>query len=512
MSSTLRDIRQMVTNPKYTYRQRVAGLANLAENLLEPPVVSSQCAAALEKRIICDMYEGNAPYRPRYLLPDYSKALLNGSTFLEIPPARDLDDALAYLLIMYSQTPSITGYPVYFGDLDTLLLPYIEAVTDEDLYSKLKRFWISLDRMFPDAFAHTNLSPVYNRVSKTILKLERELLQVVPNISLKVDPTLTSDEYLLDAVQTVFVCAKPHFINDVMMQSDLGADYAAVSCYNSLKIRGGSHTLVRINLKETVLAGSGGIEQFIDSTLPHYVELTAELMESRIRFLVEESGFYESNWLVSEGLLSLDRFSAMFGIFGLAEAVNLLMEREGLSGTYGHSDSADDLGYRITSTVARLVAQRPMPYCEGNSGRAFLHSQSGIDLDVGVTAGTRIPVGNEPPLIEHLKTVGRHHHLFASGISDVLSFDDTAVKNPQAVVDVIRGAFKDGMREFTFNLDSNDFIRITGYLVRKSDLAKLPGARHGSTYLGAGSVADSHVDKRQVKRVMSRESSPLSSS
>ena len=56
--------------------------------------------------------------------------------------------------------------------------------------------------MFPDAFAHTNLSPVYNRVSKTILKLERELLQVVPNISLKVDPELTSDEYLLDAVQT----------------------------------------------------------------------------------------------------------------------------------------------------------------------------------------------------------------------------------------------------------------------------------------------------------------------
>ncbi|MEK7410646.1 MAG: glycyl radical enzyme domain-containing protein [Actinomycetota bacterium] len=202
----------------------------------------------------------------------------------------------------------------------------------------------------------------------------------------------------------------------------------------------------------------------------------------------------------------------MFGVFGLAEAVNLLMEREGLPGTYGHSEIADDLGYRITSTAAHLVAQRPMPYCEGNCGKAFLHSQSGIDLDLGVTAGTRIPVGTEPPLIEHLKTVSRHHHLFASGISDVLSFDDTAMKNPQAIVDVIRGAFKDGMRDFTFNLDSNDFIRITGYLVRKSDLAKLPSARHGSTYLGAGSVADSHVDKRQVKRVMSHESSPLSSS
>jgi hypothetical protein len=153
-----------------------------------------------------------------------------------------------------------------------------------------------------------------------------------------------------------------------------------------------------------------------------------------------------------------------------------------------------------------------MPYCEGNGGRAFLHSQSGIDLDLGVTAGTRIPIGTEPPLIEHLRTVSRHHHLFAAGISDILSFDETAVKNPQAIVDIIRGAFANGMREFTFNLDSNDFIRITGYLVRKSDLAKMPSARHGSTYLGAGSVADSHVDKRNVKRVMSHESSPRAGS
>ena len=35
----------------------------------------------------------------------------------------------------------------------------------------------------------------------------------------------------------------------------------------------------------------------------------------------------------------------------------------------------------------------------------------------------------------------------------------------------------EGMRDVTFNLDSNDFIRITGYLVRKSDLADLPEAR-----------------------------------
>ena len=78
--------------------------------------------------------------------------------------------------------------------------------------------------------------------------------------------------------------------------------------------------------------------------------------------------------------------------------------------------------------------------------------------------------------------------------------------NPDAVVDVIRGAFRTGMRDFTFNLDSNDFIRITGYLVRKSDLARIDhGARHDSTFLGAGSVAQSHVDHRAPKRVVAHE-------
>jgi hypothetical protein len=147
-----------------------------------------------------------------------------------------------------------------------------------------------------------------------------------------------------------------------------------------------------------------------------------------------------------------------------------------------------------------------MPYCEGTGGRALLHSQSGIDSDVGVTAGCRIPVGDEPPLLEHLRTVTPNHDLFPAGISDVLAFDETARRNPDAVVDVIRGAFRTGMRDFTFNLESNDFIRITGYLVRKSDLAHVDtGARHDSTFLGAGAVAASHVDRRAPKRVAAQE-------
>lgn len=499
-------VRAAITDRRYTYKQKVAVLAGLAENLLPEPAVDPETARALEARIICDMYEGHAPYRARYILPDYAVALRNGSAFLELPPALDLDEAMAHLLIMYSNVPSITGYPVYFGDLDTLLLPYVDDIDDATLYRKLRLFWLSLDRMFPDAFAHTNLSPVYNRVAKTILQLERDLLQVVPNISLKVDPELTSDEYILDGVRTVFACGKPHFINHRLMTRDLGPEYAAVSCYNSLKIGGGSHTLCRLNLKEAVLAHGGDTEQFFERTLPYYVELMIDLMQARIRFLVEDSGFFESSWLSREGLIDLSRFSAMFGIFGLAEAVNLLLDRAGSSGRYGFDEDADDLAFRITSSIAQLVAEQPLPYCEGNDGRAYMHSQSGIDLDLDVTAGTRIPIGTEPPLFRHLQTISRHHDLFQSGISDILHFDETAERNPQAVVDVIRGAFANGMRDFTFNLDSNDFVRITGYLVRKSDLAKLPDARHSSTYLGAGSVENSHVQDRSLKRVVSHES------
>ena len=161
--------------------------------------------------------------------------------------------------------------------------------------------------------------------------------------------------------------------------------------------------------------------------------------------------------------------------------------------------------------MSALVAARPMPYCEGNAGRALLHSQSGIDSDVGVTAGCRIPVGEEPGLLRHLQTITPNHELFPAGISDVLAFDETTRRNPGAVVDVIRGAFRTGLRDFTFNLDSNDFVRITGYLVRKSDLARIDhGARHDSTFLGAGSVAQSHVDRRapktvEAKRVIAHE-------
>ncbi len=495
-------VRGTVDDPTLTYHQRMHRLALLAEDALEYPELSPDCAAALEKRIVCDMFEGHAPHRPRYLLPDYERALRQGSAYLELEPPQDLDDALWFLLTLYTHVPSITGFPVYLGDLDRLLEPFAAGLDDETLHRSLRRFWIAIDRVLPDAFVHANLGPDDTRVGRMLLRLDRELLQVVPNLTLRVDPVRTPDDLLVDAVTTVFETGKPHFVDHPALVADLGERYAAVSCYNSLPIGGGSHTLVRLDLREAVLHHDGGTDDFLADTLPRFVELTAELAEARIRHLVEQASFYEHSWLVAEGLLDPERFSAMFGIFGLAEAVELLAERDGIEGHYGHDPLVGEIAQRIVARTAELVAARPMPHCEGNAGRCWLHAQSGIDRDVGVTAGCRIPVGTEPALYEHIRTVAPLHHHFAAGISDILHFDDTARRNPQAIVDVIRGAFAEGMREFTFNLDSNGFIRITGYLVRKSDLAAIEhGARHASTFLGATAVAECHVDQRAAKSI-----------
>lgn len=506
--------RELVQDTTLGYDQKVRRLAALATEALPYPAISDDCREALDERVICDLYEGHAPYAARYILPDYELAFRQGLTYLELDPPTDLDDALAFLQIMYAHVPSVTTYPVYLGDLDRLLEPFATGELDDDeLDRKLRRFWIGIDRMVPDAFAHLDLGPSDGRVVRSILRVERSLRQAVPNITLKVDPDLTPDDLVLDAVRTVFETGKPHFVNHPMMVGDHGEGYAAVSCYNSLKIGGGSHTLVRLNLKEVALRHQGDVESFLLVTLPHHVELAAELAEARIRSLVEEQRFFDSHWLATEGLIDLDRFSAMFGILGLAECVNLLMSYEGhgADARYGHDAAADALSVRVVERVAELVAARPMPYCEGGSGRCYLHSQGGIDLDDHVTAGTRIPVGDEPDMLHHIETCAPHHHLFAAGISDIFHVDETAVRNPEAMVDIIRGAFASGMRDFTFNLDDNEFVRITGYLVRKSDLARIAAdgqVRHGSDHLAAGSEDAYHLTERAVKRVGCHELSP----
>jgi YjjI family glycine radical enzyme len=498
----------IVPDHTLTYRQRVQALAIAAENLLDPPPVSRACAAALDKRIICDMYEGNAPYRPRYTLPDYARAIDQGSNFLELTPPTTFDDATTFLLAMYGNVPSITGYPVWFGNLDTLLEPFATDLSDDELHARLRRFWVLLDRLFPDAFAHANLGPGDGRVARAMLAVHREVRQIVPNLTLRVDPDITPDSLLLDAMRTVAAVAQPHLVNHPMMVADLGADYGVVSCYNALPVGGGAHTLIRVNLAEVARQHRGPASSFVTSTLPQYIELGAELMEARIRFLVETSGFFEHSWLATEGLLSLDRMTAMFGVVGLAECVRDLLAADRTPGRYGHDAVADELAHHIVRAAAELVVARPMPYCAATGDHALLHSQAGLERDIDTTPGTRIPAGDEPALYEHLRTVAPNHRWFPSGVSDIVRLDDTVSDNLQAAVDIAKGALAIGMRDVTFEVAGGEFVRITGYLARRTDLASVAdhrGVRHSSTVLGAGSMTNARLDQRCAQRITSPE-------
>ncbi len=65
----------------------------------------------------------------------------------------------------------------------------------------------------------------------------------------------------------------------------------------------------------------------------------------------------------------------MFGIYSLAEAVNILCDKEGLSARYGKDPQANALGYRISEQLAEFVTNTPVRY--GWQQRALLHASIG---------------------------------------------------------------------------------------------------------------------------------------
>lgn len=86
---------QIVTSPVLSPEQKRHFLALEAENNLPYPALPAEARRALDEGVICDMFEGHAPYKPRYVLPDYARFLAHGSEWLELEGAKDLDDALS---------------------------------------------------------------------------------------------------------------------------------------------------------------------------------------------------------------------------------------------------------------------------------------------------------------------------------------------------------------------------------------------------------------------------------
>lgn len=76
------------------------------------------------------------------------------------------------------------------------------------------------------------MGPRDTKAGRIILEVEAELEQAVPNITMKYDEDITSDEFALMGINTTLHSAKPSFANHKMFKSELGEDYVIASCYN----------------------------------------------------------------------------------------------------------------------------------------------------------------------------------------------------------------------------------------------------------------------------------------
>lgn len=468
------DVYQIISDTSLTYRQQLIALAKLAENsdVVSLPL-SDEEKQAKEDRILCDLGEGSTPYRPRYIIPDYRILMEKGCRFLELDPPKDLWEACNALLIMYGHVPSITTYPVFLGELDHLLEPFTTKLPREEAKKCLRLFLLHIDKILTDSFVHADLGPEDSVTGRLILELTEEMQLAMPNLTLKYDPDVTPREYAMLCAHCMLKTSKPSFANHKMFVSEWGEDYGIASCYNGLKIAGGGYTLPRLRLYECSLKASDA-KDFQERVLPYYAKVMLGFMDNRIRFIVEDSSFFRSNFLVREGFVKRENFTGMFGVVGLAECCNHLLGIEDPKQGFGHNKQADDLGVAIMEQLERIVKEHPGLYCEGCGGHYGLHAQVGIDSDGRENSpGARIPVGAEPELMEHIMHSTRYHKFFPTGIGDIFKMEETWEKTLDAVVDIIDGALTSGMRYFTAYLANNDVVRVTGYLVKKSEIAKL---------------------------------------
>ncbi|KXB68231.1 glycine radical enzyme, YjjI family [Aedoeadaptatus coxii] len=473
-----------------TYGQQTSRLAKIAENVMDYPVKGEDAFYELyDKSEICDLDEGHAPYAPRYILPDYEKYLKEGSDFLRMEPPKTLLEATTALLVMYHHVPSVTRFPVYIGALDDLLEPFVQKTDREEAKAILKSFLIQLDRTVDDSFCHANIGPYETETGNIILDLVAELQIVTPNMTLLYDEDKTPDAFAEKALKTSLVCANPAFANDKYYSSDFGdVDYGIASCYNALPKHGGAFTLSRLRLNK-IAEGAESVDAFFANNLPRAIDTMLHFMESKIHYLVEETSFFKSNFLVKEDFVDLDNFVGLFGMVGLAECTQELLKKDGVDAKFGIDESADAMGIRVMDFIEERVKNFTSDYSPVWNHRFMLHAQVGAANDEGTTAAHRIPIGQEPDLYTHIRQAAKFQKYFPSGVGDHFPFDETAKRNPKAVLDVFKGGFKLGNRYLSAYNDDGDLIRVTGYLVKKSDVEAFKAGKQ-VTYDTAQYAAD----------------------
>lgn len=487
------ELMDIIKDPTMDYQQRCIALAKYAENLEDHIVLSDRTKYFQEKQVVTAMGEGASPYRPRYVTMDFEKFFAQGSKFLELEPPKDIWEAVSDLMIIYHHIPGVTMQPVYIGHLDRLLEPFY--TTYEETKRAVKMLLMHLDRTIPDSFCHCDIGPKDTKVGRIILELSAEMQRPVPNMSLIYNEE-TPDDFALEAIKTGLITAKPSFVNDAMYRKEWGSNYCIASCYNVLPVGGGGYTLGRMNLRylEEITHSR---EELMGGLLKEAVLCECEIIDKRIQFIVDDCHFFENSFLAEEGLISRDKFVGMFGIVGLAELVNGVLHAEKQEDRYGTGEEANTFGEQILDVIHETVASYQPKY-----GKIFMHGQVGISTDVGTTPNVRVPVGEEPEFYQHLAVTARMQKNFETGVGDLFPFDATAKKNPQAVLDVIKGAFAMNMRYFSFYSKDTDVIRVTGYLVKLSEIEEYNKGKavlDNTTNFGSGAKEGLKIMQRKVR-------------
>ena len=488
------DIIYAITNPKVTFNQRLKDMAKIAENSVELVNYTEKSKEYFANGAMMDMFEGKSPYRTRYCLPDYELFLKQGSEFLMLEPPKDIWDAVGNLLCLYHNIPDDGGLPVYIGCLDKLLEAFVK---DEAEAEKAIRFLlVHVDRTISNAFCHADLSGEDTKAGRIILKLTKEMGRPCPNMTLMWRED-THDDYMMAALDTAMAAAKPSFANDKLYRRDMG-DYAVVSCYNTLPIGGCGLTLVRLNMNRLPeLAESP--EDLLNRVIPDAVTAVCDAIDSRCEFIIDYCHFYENTFLYREGLIKKDRehMVGMFGFVGLAECVNRMLNITDEKERFGRGERADAFGEQIMNRLKEELDKRPAKY-----GKYGLHAQVGVMEDTDSTPGGRIPIGDEPELPYQIMNFIKMHRHCDAGCGELFPFDDTAKKNPRYLLDILKGAFASGARYLSFYSSNSDLVRVTGYLVKKSDLEKFGREEmtlNEATVNGFGANKNLHLLDRKVR-------------
>ncbi len=486
--NTTTDILDLVKSKNTTTEQKFSGLFAIARNMVDPREVlnyTEQDWEFMENEMICNLGEGHVLFTPRYTLPDFWVYINNGCEYLELPKPTTLDELLDGLLILYLHTPSVGNFPVYIGNIDSMLEPFLTGDDDDD-YAKIKRFLNHIDKTNPTSFCHGNIGPRDCKAARLLLKASLELMSPTPNLTLLYDDELTSDEFANECLKVTLKAAKPSFANHKMYSKDIDG-YGIASCYNALPVGGGGYTLPRIRMG-TVAMNCKDLNDCMGNVLPKVVDTMLHIIDERILFLVEQTTFFD-HFMVKEGLLNKDRFVAMFGFTGLADAVNIFLKQEGIDETFGTSERGNEIGIQILDYINTRINQHEGKYSPLSNGKYLLHAQVGtsnLATDIYNTPAHRIKVGQEPELPDHILCASNFQHYFKAGCGDLFNFDQTYEDKPEPILDMIKGAFKKDIRYISPYMVNQELVRVTGYLVKRSEVAKIKAGesafRDGATF------------------------------